>query len=53
MMRPYTKQAQAVLAYGAAAAGMSDQCSIGTEHILAGLCRESEGIAGRILEDYQ
>ena len=50
-MRPYTKQAQAVLDFGAAAAGMMDQCSIGTEHVLAGLCREPEGIAGRILED--
>ena len=52
-MRPYTKQAQAVLDFGAAVAGMMDQCSIGTEHVLAGLCREPEGIAGRILEDLE
>ena len=44
-MRPYTKQAQAVLDFGAAAAGMMDQCSIGTEHLLFAMIQEKEQFA--------
>lgn len=51
MMRPYTSQAQEALAQAAKIAGTMDQSHIGTEHILAGLCKEGTGIAARILEE--
>ena len=50
MIRPYTQQAQEVMIQAAKLAGMMDQTSIGTEHVLAGLCKEASGIASRILD---
>ena len=50
-MIDYTDQAVAALQYAASLAGDKDQDRIGTEHILAGLCREETGVAGRILAD--
>lgn len=51
MIRPYTIQAQEAITQAAKLAGMMDQSHIGTEHILAGLCKEGTGIAARILEE--
>ena len=50
MLRPYTIQAQEAMIQAAKIAGMMDQSAIGTEHVLAGLCKEDSGIASRILE---
>ncbi|MBQ8663701.1 MAG: ATP-dependent Clp protease ATP-binding subunit [Eubacterium sp.] len=50
MIRPYTIQAQEAMLQAAKLAGMMDQSHIGTEHVLAGLCKEGTGIAARILE---
>lgn len=51
MIRPYTSQAQEAMLQAAKLAGMMDQSHIGTEHVLAGLCKEGTGIAARILEE--
>ena len=48
-MRPYTEQAQRVMNYAGHIASSMDQRYIGTEHILAGMMREEEGIAYQIL----
>ncbi len=48
-MRPYTDQAQRMMKYAGHIASSMDQRYIGTEHILAGLMREEEGIAYQIL----
>lgn len=51
MIRPYTSQAQEAMTQAAKIAGMMDQSHIGTEHVLAGLCKEGTGIAASILEE--
>ncbi len=51
MMRPYTSQAQEALTQAAKIAGTMDQSHIGTEHVLAGICKEGTGIASSILAE--
>ncbi len=48
----YTEQAKSAILYGEKLAKKSNQNYIGTEHILAGLLRESEGTAGMVLRAF-
>ena len=47
----YTRQAEEALKRASHAAGMLDQGSIGSEHILVGLSHRDAGVAGEILSD--
>lgn len=49
MRNLYTKQAENVIRYAAAAAKEQKHPYIGTEHLLLGLCKEYTGVAGQIL----
>ena len=49
----FTKQAQTALTLAKAAAIDFEQGYIGTEHLLLGLLSETEGTAGRVLEEFQ
>ena len=46
---PYTPRAQQALAYAVEEARFWNQESIGPEHLLLGLLREGEGVAGQVL----
>ncbi len=49
---PFTPRAKKVLELALREALTLDHNYIGTEHILLGLVRENEGVAGRILLDF-
>lgn len=51
MQSQFTDNAQRALAYAARCARNLKQGYIGTEHILAGLLKEQEGVAARVLAD--
>ena len=53
MRNKFTKQAQTALTLAKAAAIDFELGYIGTEHLLLGLLSETEGTAGRVLEDFQ
>ena len=53
MRNKFTKQAQTALTLAKAAAIDFELCYIGTEHLLLGLLSETEGAAGRVLEEFQ
>ena len=53
MRNKFTKQAQTALTLAKAAAIDFELGYIGTEHLLLGLLSETEGAAGRVLEDFQ
>ena len=53
MKNKFTKQAQTALALAKAAAIDFELGHIGTEHLLLGLLSETEGTAGRVLEEFQ
>ena len=53
MRNKFTKQAQNALALAKAAAVDFELGYIGTEHLLLGLLSETEGTAGRVLEEFQ
>ena len=53
MRNKFTKQAQNALALAKAAAVDFELSYIGTEHLLLGLLSETEGTAGRVLEEFQ
>ena len=53
MRNKFTKQAQTVLTLAKAAAIDFELGYIGTEHLLLGLLSETEGTAGRVLEEFQ
>ena len=53
MKNKFTKQAQTALALAKAAAIDFELGYIGTEHLLLGLLSETEGTAGRVLEEFQ
>ena len=53
MRNKFTKQAQTALTLAKAAAIDFELCYIGTEHLLLGLLSETEGTAGRVLEEFQ
>lgn len=53
MRNKFTKQAQNALALAEAAAVDFELGYIGTEHLLLGLLSETEGTAGRVLEEFQ
>ena len=53
MRNKFTKQAQTALTLAKAAAIDFELGYIGTEHLLLGLLRETEGTAGRALEEFQ
>ena len=50
MFERFTERARKVLVLGQEEARLLSHNFIGTEHILLGLLRESEGVAGRALE---
>jgi hypothetical protein len=49
----FTEQARQVVVLGQEEARRLEHNFIGTEHLLLGLCREQEGIAGRVLEAFE
>jgi len=51
MQSRFTKNAQEALNYASRCANRLKQGYVGTEHILAGLMKEQEGVAHRVLED--
>ena len=53
MRNKFTKQSQNALALAKAAAVDFELGYIGTEHLLLGLLSETEGTAGRVLEEFQ
>ena len=53
MRNKFTKQAQTALTLAKAAAIDFELGHIGTEHLLLGLLSETEGAAGRVLEEFQ
>ena len=53
MRNKFTKQAQTALTLAKAAAINFELGYIGTEHLLLGLLSETEGAAGRVLEEFQ
>ena len=53
MKNKFTKQAQTALALAKAAAIDFELGYIGTDHLLLGLLSETEGTAGRVLEEFQ
>ena len=53
MRNKFTKQAQTALTLAKAAAIDFELGYIGTEHLLLGLLSETEGAAGRVLEEFQ
>lgn len=53
MRNEFTKQAQTALTLAKAAAIDFELGYIGTEHLLLGLLSETEGTAGRVLEEFQ
>ena len=53
MRNKFTKQAQTALTLAKAAAIDFELGYIGTEHLLLGLLSETEGVAGRVLEEFQ
>ena len=53
MRNKFTKQAQTALTLAKAAAIDFELGCIGTEHLLLGLLSETEGTAGRVLEEFQ
>ena len=53
MRNKFTKQAQTALTLAKAAAIDIELGYIGTEHLLLGLLSETEGTAGRVLEEFQ
>ena len=53
MRKKFTKQAQTALTLAKAAAIDFELGYIGTEHLLLGLLSETEGAAGRVLEEFQ
>ena len=53
MRNKFTKQAQTALTLAKAAAIDFERGYIGTEHLLLGLLSETEGTAGRVLEEFQ
>ena len=53
MRNKFTKQAQTALILAKAAAIDFELGYIGTEHLLLGLLSETEGTAGRVLEEFQ
>ena len=53
MRNKFTKQAQTALTLAKAAAIDFELGYIGTEHLLLGLLSETEGTAGRVLEEFQ
>ena len=53
MRNNFTKQAQTALTLAKAAAIDFELGYIGTEHLLLGLLSETEGTAGRVLEEFQ
>ena len=52
MRNKFTKQAQTALTLAKAAAIDFELGYIGTEHLLLGLLSETEGAAGRVLEEF-
>ncbi|MGY3765840.1 ATP-dependent Clp protease ATP-binding subunit [Vagococcus vulneris] len=48
----FTQRVKQALAYAQESAKMTHQDTVGTEHILYGLARESQGIAGKVLDDF-
>ena len=52
MQDRFTRQAENALKLAKATAQSCDHSYIGTEHILIGLLKETEGTAGRILEEF-
>ena len=53
MQNRFTKQAQTALNLAKTAASRFELGYIGTEHLLLGLLSETEGTAGRALEEFQ
>ena len=53
MRNKFTKQAQTALTLAKAAAIDFELGDIGTEHLVLGLLSETEGAAGRVLEEFQ
>ena len=53
MSNKFTKQAQAALNLAKAAAVDFEQGYIGTEHLLLGILSETEGTAGRVMEEFK
>ena len=53
MSNKFTKQAQTALNLAKAAAVDFELGYIGTEHLLLGILSETEGTAGRVLEEFQ
>ena len=51
MQSQFTEKAQEALHHAARYAGRLKQGYVGTEHILAGLLKEQEGVAHRVLAD--
>ncbi len=51
MQSKFTDKAQAALKYATGFAGRLKQGYVGTEHILAGLLKEQEGVAYKVLKD--
>ena len=51
MQSRFTNNAQEALNYASRCAGRLKQGYVGTEHILAGLVKEQEGVAHRVLSD--
>ena len=48
---PYTPRVKKVLALAAKEAGSLNHTYVGTEHILLGILREGDGVAGRVLKN--
>ncbi len=51
MQSRFTKNAQEALSYASRCANRLKQGYVGTEHILAGLMKESDGVAHKVLEE--
>lgn len=49
---PYTPRVKKSLSFAAREAKVSENASVGAEHILLGLVLEREGVAGRVLRDF-
>src|SRR5216117_3837152 len=50
---PYTPRVRKVLALAAKEAGSLNHTYVGTEHILLGILREGDGVAGRVLKNLE
>ncbi len=50
---PYTPRVKKVLALAAKEAGSLNHTYVGTEHILLGILREGDGVAGRVLKNLE